>query len=377
MKGYDVYDKTIKICKFFVNGDPYHTGLTLSLTQRKNPTLKRLLSLLNTKIELVSGRIMKLYHISGTRITDIDQLSSGGKYVMVANDDIFIKCRYDMMVLRSTVLRPLNGQTFQTEMQRVRRAIDDAALKSENVKIGERREEKLSMRGKGFGFIVESATRITAVERAGKKIVKEVVDEEEEFVVQNVSDARVKSREASVPKPTSPKAVGKINSPEPKALASQESAPSKPIHTSNQTKLTNNTTPTHSQSKPTSPVLDHSFNKPTSPPRSHTPTDPISKTSPTKVFDGTKSKIETKIPSNPDIKPRNSIGTKARDSKAASSSSVKSQVPPILSRNSSQKAVVKAEEVEFEDEEFSGESSEVSDEESDEESGEESGEEGN
>ncbi|KAJ3304099.1 hypothetical protein HDV03_003085 [Kappamyces sp. JEL0829] len=106
----------LRIVKFFPNGDAYHTGLTITLTRKRHPTLTRLLEQLNSQIELVTGKIQKVYSTDGSRLSTIDDFKSGGDYVLVANDDPFIKTQYNRLAIKPTTgSNGLNGYTLRNE----------------------------------------------------------------------------------------------------------------------------------------------------------------------------------------------------------------------------------------------------------------------
>jgi hypothetical protein len=74
-----------------------------------------LLEHLNSQIELVTGKIQKIYTLDGIRIHNIDEMKAS-EHVLVANDDPFIKIRYNVMAIRSSTGQPgLNGATLHNE----------------------------------------------------------------------------------------------------------------------------------------------------------------------------------------------------------------------------------------------------------------------
>jgi hypothetical protein len=69
---------------------------------------------LNQQIELVAGKIQKIYTMEGVRVTTIDQLKNDN--VLVANDDPFISVRYNQMALDPQAEKPgLNGFTLYND----------------------------------------------------------------------------------------------------------------------------------------------------------------------------------------------------------------------------------------------------------------------
>eukprot|EP00842_Homolaphlyctis_polyrhiza_P003432 jgi/Hompol1/408/HPOL_005303-RA len=66
-----------RIVTFYPNGDSYHTGLTVTVIKKRFPTLARLLDTLNHQIELVTGKIQKIYSMEGTRVNTIDDFEMG------------------------------------------------------------------------------------------------------------------------------------------------------------------------------------------------------------------------------------------------------------------------------------------------------------
>ncbi|KAH6585359.1 hypothetical protein BASA61_006897 [Batrachochytrium salamandrivorans] len=89
-----------RIVSFFPNGDTYHTGLTVAISNKRFPSLARLVDTLNNQIELVTGKVQKIYSLSGVRINVMDEFETGKGYVLVANNDPFIKTRYNIMALK-------------------------------------------------------------------------------------------------------------------------------------------------------------------------------------------------------------------------------------------------------------------------------------
>jgi hypothetical protein len=107
--------ETLRIVRFYPNGDVYHMGLSVTLSKRKFPVLQKLLDFLNVHIELVSGKIQKIYNIEGKRILNIAELEADN--ILVANDDPFIKAEYNIKAVKPSVDKPgLRGATFQNEM---------------------------------------------------------------------------------------------------------------------------------------------------------------------------------------------------------------------------------------------------------------------
>ncbi|KAJ3269554.1 hypothetical protein HDV01_001316 [Terramyces sp. JEL0728] len=104
-----------KIVRFYPNGDAYHLGLGLTVTKKRFPTLSKVLDVLNSQIELVTGKIQKIYALDGTRIYNVDDLRPNGN-VLVANDDPFIKLKYNVMAIQHNHGQPgLNGATLRNE----------------------------------------------------------------------------------------------------------------------------------------------------------------------------------------------------------------------------------------------------------------------
>ncbi|KAK6097267.1 hypothetical protein MT418_002890 [Batrachochytrium dendrobatidis] len=89
-----------RIVTFYPNGDSYHTGLTLTISNKRFPTLSRLMDTLNHQIELVTGKIQKIYSLKGVRLQKTQEFETGLGYVLVANDDPFINTRYNVMALK-------------------------------------------------------------------------------------------------------------------------------------------------------------------------------------------------------------------------------------------------------------------------------------
>ncbi|KAI8928996.1 hypothetical protein BC831DRAFT_46103 [Entophlyctis helioformis] len=90
-----------KIVTFYPNGDSYHTGLTLTISKKRFPDLSRLMTTLNSQIQLVTGKIQKIHTFDGTRIQTIDEFEAHKGYVLVANDDPFIRVKYNIMAVKS------------------------------------------------------------------------------------------------------------------------------------------------------------------------------------------------------------------------------------------------------------------------------------
>jgi hypothetical protein len=82
----------------------------------------QLLDQLNSQIELVTGKIQKIYTTDGARCNTMDDIKGGGNYVLVANDDPFIKTQYNKMALKpSTTSRGLQGHTLRNDfIKRIR-----------------------------------------------------------------------------------------------------------------------------------------------------------------------------------------------------------------------------------------------------------------
>jgi Doublecortin len=70
---------------------------------------------LNTQIELVTGRIQKVYALDGSQVTQIEELERGKAYVLVSNDDPYIRTRYNVMAVNYTKSQGLNGSTLKNE----------------------------------------------------------------------------------------------------------------------------------------------------------------------------------------------------------------------------------------------------------------------
>lgn len=81
-----------------------------------------MLDQLNSQIELVTGKIQKIYTTDGSRCNTIEEIKGGGNYVLVANDDPFIKTQYNKMALKvSTANRGLQGHTLRNDfIKRIR-----------------------------------------------------------------------------------------------------------------------------------------------------------------------------------------------------------------------------------------------------------------
>ena len=84
---------------------------------------------LNNHIELVTGKIQKVYALdkTGTRINDIDQLDNAKGYVLVANDDPYISIRYNTKAISISHSGPhgLAGYTTNNEhMSRIRKVTE-------------------------------------------------------------------------------------------------------------------------------------------------------------------------------------------------------------------------------------------------------------
>lgn len=78
---------------------------------------------MNAQIELVTGKIQKIYSIDGIRCNTIEEIKGGGNYVLVANDDPFIKTQYNRMALKSGTgrSRGLQGHTLRNDfIKRIR-----------------------------------------------------------------------------------------------------------------------------------------------------------------------------------------------------------------------------------------------------------------
>lgn len=73
----------------------------------------QVLDVLNSQIQLVTGKIQKIYAVDGTRIYNVDDLRPVN--VLVANDDPFIKLRYNVMAIQHTHGVGLNGATLRNE----------------------------------------------------------------------------------------------------------------------------------------------------------------------------------------------------------------------------------------------------------------------
>ena len=78
----------------------------------------------NTHIELVTGMIKKMYTTDGIQVMSIDEIKNGCGYVVVSNNDPFIKTKYDKMDLTrrpGTSYKGLQGHTLTNEfLERIR-----------------------------------------------------------------------------------------------------------------------------------------------------------------------------------------------------------------------------------------------------------------
>ncbi|KAJ3013827.1 Doublecortin domain-containing protein 2C [Thoreauomyces humboldtii] len=113
-----------RVATFFPNGDVLHIGQNVTITKKTFPTLQRLLDHLNTKIHLVTGMIHKIYSLSGRRILAVEDLEQMGGYVVVSNNDPFIKVSYNLNALAPAEAhaRGLDGTTQQHKhMKGIRR----------------------------------------------------------------------------------------------------------------------------------------------------------------------------------------------------------------------------------------------------------------
>jgi hypothetical protein len=73
-----------------------------------------MLDTLNQHIELVTGKIHKIYSVDGERIQSIEDLKNDN--VLVANDDPFIKVQYNLMAFDPVDQKPgLNGTTMRNQ----------------------------------------------------------------------------------------------------------------------------------------------------------------------------------------------------------------------------------------------------------------------
>lgn len=88
---------------------------------------------LNAQIELVTGKIQKIYTVDGTRISTMDEIKSGGNFVLVANDDPFIKTQYNKMQLKPTTSqRGLQGRTLRNDFIKKIRPITQRRLRRQH-----------------------------------------------------------------------------------------------------------------------------------------------------------------------------------------------------------------------------------------------------
>ena len=110
-----------RVVTFYPNGDSYHCGFNLTINRRRFTTFQRLLDHVNTQIELVTGKIQKIYSVEGERVTTLEGFEKSKGYVLVANDDPFIRTRYNILAVTYHRAQPLNGATLKNEfMQNIR-----------------------------------------------------------------------------------------------------------------------------------------------------------------------------------------------------------------------------------------------------------------
>ncbi|KAI9000054.1 hypothetical protein BC832DRAFT_157729 [Gaertneriomyces semiglobifer] len=129
-----------RVVTFFPNGDTYHTGQPVTITHRRFPNLHRLLDYLNSKIEIHTGMITKIYALPPTAapgqqatsqsaappvvISDVGELMHGGSYVVASNEP-FVRCRYNVnapLIEREEKGKGLKGETRQNRfMKQIRR----------------------------------------------------------------------------------------------------------------------------------------------------------------------------------------------------------------------------------------------------------------
>lgn len=70
---------------------------------------------LNGQIDMVTGKIAKIYALDGVRINQMEQFEKGRSYVVVSGDDPLIRTRYNVMAINYIKTQGLNGSTLRNE----------------------------------------------------------------------------------------------------------------------------------------------------------------------------------------------------------------------------------------------------------------------
>ena len=141
---------------------------------------------------MVTGKIQKIYSVDGTRIHNIEEIKNA-QYVLVANDDPFIKTRYNILAIKPTTgQRGLQGATLHNEYIHKIRPI--TKRKSRRPKV-ETLEQSAS-----------EAPRATTSQKSRKSYTKKIVNEENdepeseiEKEVEVIKPVRVQPKKVSTP----------------------------------------------------------------------------------------------------------------------------------------------------------------------------------
>ncbi|KAJ3087975.1 hypothetical protein HK102_009861 [Quaeritorhiza haematococci] len=112
-----------RVITFFPNGDSYHNGWTVLIKKNRFPSLKKLLDHVNDQIEMVGGLARNVFTTEGQKIQAVDELVQGRGYVLVANNDPFMKVPYNLNHYKAVHDGPIGlaGTTTRNElMKRIR-----------------------------------------------------------------------------------------------------------------------------------------------------------------------------------------------------------------------------------------------------------------
>ncbi|KNC99071.1 uncharacterized protein SPPG_06019 [Spizellomyces punctatus DAOM BR117] len=208
-----------RVVTFFPNGDLYHIGQTVTVTKKRFPNLQRLLENLNTQIHLVTGMIQKLYALDGHRIQSVDELTHNGAYVVVSNNDPFIRGKYNVNapIVSEHPVKGLAGQTQRNEFMAGIRKLPKKGHPAVTEEATED-EESDSGRGRRLG---EMAARIRKKVKAKRSSSQPPHVPENELVEPAAHKKVVSKQPNSKQAPAEAKRVEKVEQAKPKKASEQ------------------------------------------------------------------------------------------------------------------------------------------------------------
>ncbi|KAJ3181635.1 Doublecortin domain-containing protein 2 [Gaertneriomyces sp. JEL0708] len=207
-----------RVVTFFPNGDTYHTGQPVTITHRRFPNLHRLLDYLNSKIEIHTGLITKIYALPATPtpsssstshsaappvvISEVGELMHGGSYVVASNEP-FVRCRYNVnapLIEREEKGKGLKGETRQNRFMKQIRRIKS---RSRSVRSGDVTENETDREEKEKDVDKERGRSAKVKKRANSKGGRRKKGGESASAVGGVGDVDAVEAHPSIPEESS------------------------------------------------------------------------------------------------------------------------------------------------------------------------------